>query len=230
MIPALTQLNFPVIKQLVIKDWQLFEKQLAAFVLAGIFSLCLMGMANKWSFYLGSLLLIVIMVSIGCFSISNAMINERKERTLAFVMSLPISPIDFYLSKLIGNLLTFVVPMLLLLLGTIGLLLFTKLPNGLIVFSLLLFAQIALAYCFALCVSMAVESEGWNIFVMISSMVLINPFIMFIGQIPAIADPAKTDVIVWSWQALTILGTQALLSIAILIGTAWFHCRKRAFY
>jgi ABC-2 type transport system permease protein len=224
------QLNMPVIKRLVVKDWQLFEKQFAAYVLAGIFSLCLIGMATKWSFYLGSLLLIIIMVAIACFSISNAMINERKERTLAFVMSLPISPLDFYLAKILGNLLTFAVPMLVLALGTIGLCLFTALPDGLIVFALLLFGQICLAFCFSLSVSMAVESEGWNIFVMIASMVLINPFIMLLGQIPAITEPAKTDAIVLSWQALSIFGVQALLSVLILICTGWFHCRKRAFF
>ncbi len=223
------QLNMPLIKRLVIKDWQLFEKQFAAYVLAGVLSLCLIGMATKWSFYLGSLLLIIIMVAIACFSISNAMINERKERTLAFVMSLPISPLDFYLAKLLGNLLTFAAPMLILAIGTIGLVLFTPLPDGLIVFALLLFGQITLAFCFALSVSMAVESEGWNIFVMIASMVLINPFIMLLGQIPAIVEPAKTDAIVFSWQALSIFAVQAGLSVAILLCTGWFHCRKRAF-
>ena len=109
-----------VIKLLIAKDWLLFQKQLAAYVTAGIFALCLLGMAKGWSFYLGSLLLIVVLVAAACFSISTSLLAERKEHTLAFVMSLPVTPLDFYLAKLLGNLITFFVPFLIMLFGTIA--------------------------------------------------------------------------------------------------------------
>jgi ABC-2 type transport system permease protein len=89
---------------------------------------------------------------------------------------------------------------------------------------------VLLAYSLSLAVAMTVESEGWNTFVMIASMVLINPFIMGIGQIPAIAAPIKTEAIVWSTPALAILTAQLLLSAAIVALSGWLHCRKPAFY
>lgn len=96
-------LNIPVIRLLVAKDWQLFQKQLALYVLAGIVALCFLGLAKPWAFYVGALMLIIVMVSIACFSISTSLMNERKEKTLAFVMSLPVSPLDFTVAKLVGN-------------------------------------------------------------------------------------------------------------------------------
>lgn len=222
--------NFPVIRLLVVKDWQLFEKQLAAYVVAGIVALGFLGHAQKWSFYIGSLLLLIVMIAGACFSIANSMLAERKEHTLPFVMSLPVSPLDFYVAKLIGSLVTFAVPFLVMTLGALGVILFTPLPDGLIVLALLVFGHILLAYSIALGVAMAVESEGLNTFAMISTMVLVNPFLMLIGQIPVISENVKTDVIVWSTPAVSILLAQVLLSVAAIGITGWIHCRKTSFY
>ncbi|MGB3380983.1 MAG: ABC-2 transporter permease [Rhodanobacter sp.] len=225
-----SSLNLPVIKLLVAKDWLLFQKQLAACVLAGIVALCLIGMATGWSFYLGSLLLIIVLVSASCFSISTSLLVGRKEHTLAFVMSLPVTPLDYYLAKLVGSLVTFLVPFLVMLAGTMLVILFTPLPDGLVVLSLLIFGHVLLAYTASLSVAMAVESEGWNIFAMISSMVLINPFIMLLGQLPAISDHVKTDTIVFGPVSVSILLGQLVVGVAVLIATGWVHCRKKSFY
>lgn len=224
------QLNLPVVKLLIAKDWRLFQKQLAACVLAGIVALCLIGMARSWSFYLGSLLMIIVLVCASCFSISTSLLSERKEHTLAFVMSLPVTPLDYYLAKLAGNLVTFLVPFLVMLAGTMLVIFTTPVPDGVAVLSLLIFGHVLIAYALSLSVAMAVESEGWNIFAMIGSMVLINPFIMLMGQLPAIRDHVNTDTIVFGPVVAAILLVQAVFSVAILVGTGWVHGRKKAFY
>lgn len=223
-------LNFPVIRLLVFKDWQLFQKQLAFYVLAGIVALCFLGMAKPWAFYVGSLMLLIVLVSAACFSISTSLVVERKEQTLAFVMSLPVSPLDFTVSKLMGNLLTFGVPYLVLLLGTLGVVLLTPLPDVLFVYSLLIFAYILFAYSVSLAVAMSVQSEGWNTFAMIGSMVLINPYMMGLGQLPEISQRISVDALVWTTPAVLILVTLLLLSLVVIAVTAWFHARKPAFY
>jgi ABC-2 type transport system permease protein len=223
-------LNMPVIRLLVLKDWQLFERQLAAYVAGGIVSLCFLGMASPWSFYIGSLLLIIVLVAGSCFAISNSLLNERKEHTLAFVMSLPVSPLDFYLAKLIGNIITFGVPFAVLAAGTLAVIFFTPLPDGLVVLALPLFGHILLAFSISLSVAMAVESEGWNIFAMIGTMLLINPLIMLLGQIPEIGDAAKTETILWSTPLLSILAGQVLVSLVVIVVSGWVHCRKKSFY
>ena len=223
-------LNTPVIRLLVAKDWQLFQKQLAIYTLAGIVALCFLGLAKPWAFYVGSLTLLIVMVSASCFSIATALVVERKDQTLAFVMSLPVSPLDFTVSKLVGNTLTFGVPFVLLLGGTLAVVMLTPLPDGLFVYSLLIFAYILFAYSVSLAVAMSVESEGWATFAMIGSMVLINPFIVGMGQIPAIQSHVGKDALVWTPIAVTILATMVELSALVMGITTWHHARKPAFY
>jgi ABC-type transport system involved in multi-copper enzyme maturation permease subunit len=230
MSPTAFTPQWSAIRALVQKDWQLFEKQLAAYVGAGILALALMGHAQRWSFYLGSLLLIIVMVAALCFAVSTALINERKEKTLAFVMSLPVTPLDFYLAKLLGNVVTFGVPFVVLTAGAVAVTVWTPLPNGLLTLVLLLAGHLFLAFCLSLAVAMRVESEGWNIFTMIASSVLINPLLMALGQIPDIASHWSGPVVVWSWQAVTILAAQVLIGFVLLVHTGWHHLRKPAFY
>lgn len=223
-------LNIPVIKLLVVKDWQLFRKQLALYVLAGFVALCFLGLAKPWAFYVGSLMLLIVLVSAACFSISTSLVVERKEQTLAFVMSLPVSPLDFTVAKLVGNLATFLVPFVVMLVGALAVVLFTPLPDGLFVYTLLIFAYLLFAFAISLAVAMSVESEGWATFAMIGSMVMINPYIMGMGQIPEINDRVAKDALVWTTPAVAIIATLVTLAVAIIAATTWHHARKPAFY
>lgn len=145
-------------------------------------------------------------------------------------MSLPVSPLDFTVSKLAGNALTFAVPFVVLLGGTLAVVLFTPLPDGLFVYALLIFAYLLFAYAVSLAVAMSVESEGWATFAMIGSMVLINPYIMALTQVPDISERVSVDALVWTTPAVAILATLVVLSLAVLGLTGWFHARKPAFY
>jgi hypothetical protein len=105
----------------------------------------------------------------------------------------------------------------------------TPVPDGFIVFASLVFGHIVFAYAVSLAAAMSVRSEGWNTFVMIATQVMVNPFITWIGQIDAIAGPARGDVVAWSPEALGILAVQAL-GTALAFGlTTWWHGRKPAF-
>jgi ABC-2 type transport system permease protein len=223
-------LNTSVIRLLVLKDWQLFQKQLAFYVLAGIVALCFLGLAKPWAFYVGSLMLLIVVVSSACFSISTSLVVERKEQTLASVMSLPVSPREFTLSKLIGNLLTFGVPFVVLLGGALALVMFSPLPDGLFVYTLLIFAWLLFAYAVSLAVAMSVESEGWATFAMIGSMVMINPYIMGLSQLEAVQTYTTKNAVVWTTPTVAIMTTLALLAVAVIGVTTWHHARKPAFY
>src|SRR3546814_9624930 len=98
-------------------------------------------------------MLLIVMVSAACFSISTSLVVERKEQTLTFVLSLPVSPLDFTVSKLAGNVLTFAVPFVVLLGGTLAVVLFTPLPDGLFVYPLLFFAYLLFSDAVSLAVA-----------------------------------------------------------------------------
>lgn len=65
---------------------------------------------------------------------------------------------------------------------------------------------------------------------MIGSMVLINPYMMALSQVPAISERIEQDAIVWTAPALAILATLSVLAIVVIGATTWHHARKPAFY
>ena len=113
---------------------------------------------------------------------------------------------------------------------TLGMVLFTPLPDGLFVYALLIFAWLLFAFSVSWAVAMSVQSEGWATFGMIASMVLINPYIMALSQIPAISDRVRDDAVVWTAPAVAILSILTMLAVAIIAATTWQHARKPAFY
>jgi ABC-2 type transport system permease protein len=221
--------DFPMIKLLVIKDWQIYQKQLAAYVLGLLIGLTLVGIGKTWSFYIGALLLLVLLICAGGFAIQSSILNERKDQTLPFVMSLPVSPMDFYWSKLLANVAIYLVPFCLVVGGTVFLVLFTPLPDGLLVWALLICGYLATVFCVSLCTALVVESEGWNIFVQIGLSTMISPVMMGIGQIDAIARHIKTENIVWSLPACGIFLAEALVMILCVGITSWVQRRKTSF-
>ena len=221
--------DFQMIKLLVIKDWQIYQKQLAAYVVGLLIGLTLVGMGKAWSFYVGALLLLVLLICAGVFAIQSSVLNERKEHTLPFVMSLPVTPMAFYWSKLLANVTIYLVPFTLVVAGTAFLVLFTPLPDGLLVWSLLIYGFLAMIYFVSLGAALVVESEGWNTFVMIALFTMVSPFIMGVGMIDAIGTNIKTNNIVWSPPAIGIFLAEFAV-IALVIGvTSWIHRRKTSF-
>ena len=221
--------SLDMIKLLVIKDWQIYQKQLAAFVAGMLLALSLIGMGNLWSFAVGSLLLLVLLTVIGQFLIQTSLITERKEQTVPFIMSLPVTPMDFYWGKLVANLAIYLVPFTLVTGGSAALVLTTPLPDGLLVYFLLVFGFLLMCFCVTLCTAIAVESEAWLAFTMIALMTLVGPFIYGIGRFAAIGTNVNTNNIVWSAPAVGLLAGE-LIVIAIVLGvTSWIHSRKASF-
>ncbi len=221
--------SFAMIKLLVVKDWQVYQKQLAGYLAGLVLALGLIGSGSSWAFNAGALLLLVLLVSTGFFAIGQIVLNERKEHTLPFAMSLPVTPTDFYSAKLLAGVIIYLVPFLLVVLTTAFLVLYTALPDGLLVYAILIFVFMLTSHCVALSAAMAIESEGWNILVQMALMTALSPFILWVGSLPSIADNLLTDRIVWSPAVLAVLAGEILVVAVALGWTQWFHSRKTSF-
>lgn len=221
--------SIDMIKLLVIKDLQIYQKPLAAFVAGMMLALSLIGTGKPWPFAVGSLLLLVLLVTISSFSILASLVTERKEQTVPFIMSLPVTPMDVYWGKLLGTLTIYLVPFTLVAGGTVALVLGTPLPDGLLVFFLLIYCFLLMCHCVHLCIAIAIASEAWIIFTMMALMTLVGPYIYGIVRVAAIRTNLNSNNIVWSGTALGLLAAQ-LAVIAIVLGvTSWAYSRKTSF-
>ena len=144
-------------------------------------------------------------------------------------MSLPVTPMDVYWGKLLANLVIYLVPFLLVVAGLLALILTTPRPNGTVPWVAVVALFMLANFCVSLCVAIAVDSEGWNIFAMLALMTLIGPFLYWVSRLDGIVQYLKADDIVWSAPVLGVLAAEvAVIAVAILV-TSWIHARKASF-
>ena len=215
--------------KLVVKDWQVYQKQLAGFVAGMLLALGLIGMGTPLMASAGALLLLVQLLVVGTYAIQSSIMAERKQQTVPFIMSLPVTPMDVYWGKLLANLVIYLVPFLLVTGGLLALILSTPRPDGAVPWLAVVALFMLAIFCVSLCVAIAVESEGWNIFAILALMTLIGPFLYWVSRLDGIVQYLKTDDIVWSAPVLGVLAAEvAVIAVAILV-TSWIHARKASF-
>ena len=218
-----------MVGKLIVKDWQVYQKQLAGYVAGLLLALGLVGMGSPLLAAAGGLLLLVLLIVVGMFAIASSIMAERKEQTQPFVMSLPVTPMDVFWGKLLANLAIYLVPFLLVTGGMLALILLTPSPDGTVPWVMLIALFVLANFIVSLCVAIAVDSEGWNTFAMLALMTLIGPFIYWVTWMDGIREHLKGDVIVWSPQVLGLIGGElAVIAIAIL-AAGWAHARKASF-
>lgn len=215
--------------KLVVKDWQVYQKQLAGFVAGMLLALGLVGMGTPLMASAGALLLLVQLLVVGTYAIQSSIMAERKLQTMPFIMSLPVTPMDVYWGKLLANLVIYLVPFLLVTGGLLALILSTPRPDGAVPWLAVVALFMLAVFCVSLCVAIAVESEGWNIFAILALMTLIGPFLYWVSRLDGIVQYLKTDDIVWSAPVLGVLAAEvAVIAVAIPV-TSWIHARKASF-
>ena len=218
-----------MIGRLIVKDWQVYQKQLAGYVAGLLLALGLVGMGSPLLSGAGAMLLLVLLIVVGFYAIQSSIMAERKQQTQPFVMSLPVTPMDVFWSKLLANLAIYLVPFLLVVCGLLALILTTPRPDGMVPWVAVIAMFLLAVFCVSLCVAIAVDSEGWNTFAMLALMTLVGPFLYWVGSIDAIARAMRTDAIVWSTPVLGLLAAElAVIAIAILVA-GWAYTRKPSF-
>ncbi len=223
-------MNFNMIKRLIYKDWYLQRWPVVASLGGGAVALFLIGNGGSGAFYTGSLLLLTILVSIGAQLVMANVVNERKEQTLPFVLSLPISPLEYTAAKILGVALIFLVPFVGCLVGTVLVILGRQaIPDGLIPFTVIVLSEITVSTTFILGVAIITESQGWTIGAIVVGNLALNGILFVAANIPEIGKPMSGEVVVWSPPALGLLGLELLAIAVILCLTFALQSRKREF-
>ncbi|CAN7287843.1 ABC-2 transporter permease [Pseudoxanthomonas sp. LjRoot168] len=218
-----------MVRKLIVKDWQVYQKQLAGFVAGLLLALGLVGMGTPLLASAGALLLLVLLLVVGSYAIQSSVMLERKQQTQPFVMSLPVTPMDVFWGKLLANLVIYLVPFLLVGGFLLALVLTTPRPDGMVPWLVVVALFMLANFCLSLCMVIAVDSEGWNVFAMLALMTLIGPFLYWVTSMPGIREHLRGDAIVWSPPVLGLIGAElAAIGIAILIA-GWVHARKTSF-
>ncbi|HYI12402.1 MAG TPA: hypothetical protein VEK57_25335 [Thermoanaerobaculia bacterium] len=223
-------MNYPMVKRLILKDWYFLRWAILAYSATGLLAIGLTAMGTDASSYAGSILLITVMIAIGFHLVMVTVVGERSEHTLPFIMSLPISPMEYTTAKIGANLLIFLVPWLTLTTGTVLLLGTEGARSGaLIPFTLIILTELLTAYVLVLTVAIVTESQGWTIGVLVLTNLFFQGFLYWVSHLPAIARGMKGRGAVWDQTAVTLLAAEVGISILLIVMAFVLQARKKHF-
>ncbi len=101
-----------VVRQLVWKDLQLFRTAILGTMAAGAAGLAALLLRREVVSIVGAIVFFIALILAGAMLPSGSILNERKKQTLPFIMSLPISPMQYTTAKLVSTLAMFAIPWL----------------------------------------------------------------------------------------------------------------------
>jgi ABC-2 type transport system permease protein len=220
-----------VVLRLILKDWWLHSRVIILSIVGGAIALAILCMGGQTPFVLGAGFFFISMIFCASIVPMSNIVNERKKQTLAFMMSLPISPAQYGGAKLVSTVGMFLIPWLTL----IGAALYTihgrhVLPNGTIPIMLILANLPFIGFCLITGTALIAESESWGILaagVVNSSYWL--AWYLIVSHAPSLTHNWVNPVAVWTRPAVKILGAELAVIVLVLALTLFLQSRKQNF-
>jgi hypothetical protein len=219
-----------IIAQLVWKDWRLQRLQISITIVWGAAALTIVAWGSQNALVVGGILFFIPLILMAHILPLAGIGNERKKQNLAFLMSLPISSIQYTTSKLISGLVMFVIPWVTLVSAAVLLVeIRGVVPRGGIPVLLILALMPFLGFCLITGAALVGETEAWGIAANVFCSSSYGLAWYFLTQIPSLTVPAEGPVPVWNSTALSILAGEVVVSLLLLSVTYFLQSRKRDF-
>lgn len=224
-------MNGQVILRLILKDWRSNVSVIILSIVGGVAALGVLLIGGQTPFVLGAVLFFISMILCASFLPTSNVVNERKKQTLAFMMSLPVSPAQYGIAKLLSTLGMFVIPWVTLLAAALYMILGRHvLPNGTIPIALILATVSFIGFCLITGTALVSESEGWGI----AATVVVNSsywiaWYLLVSYVPSLTRTWTSPVAVWNAAAVEILGAEFAVIVTVLGLTTLLQSRKRDF-
>lgn len=217
-----------IVTHLVRKDLRLHRVQIALTIAAGLIALAVVARGGEVPFVIGVTWFFVAIIVLACMLPISAIVNERKKQTLAFLMSLPLSSIEYTTAKLVSTLLMFLTPWLMLLICAL-VLVTTRNLAGAIPMLLILATLPLIGFSLILAVALVSESEGWAIAATVVCNSSYGIIWYLMSRVPSLTANWTGRVAIFSPPVLRVLAVE--VGIIVLLGalTFFLQSRKRDF-
>lgn len=220
-------MNSAMIRLLVAKDWRFQRLPLLLAVIAGASGLGLMLSDSGGAFYIGVILVISVVITLGIYLAFLTVVHERTDGVLPFVMSLPIGVRDWTAAKLVANLGLFLAVWGALSAGAIAVVVSREaVPDGLVPYAVILLLHLLTGYVLSLATAIVTLSPGWTIAVAGSTNLLFQGFMYWTSHLPDVAPVLEGEAIVWSGSIRWLIAAE-LLAVVLILAATWLIQRRR---
>jgi ABC-2 type transport system permease protein len=223
-------MNYLMVRRLILKDWYLNRWIILGSIPVGLAALALILTGSKAAFLLSIIVLCIVLIGVGAQLAMVTAVNERREQTLAFIMSLPVSWREYTAAKILANLLLFLIPWMALTLAALAFLLFVPgMPHGFVPFTTIMAVEILVTACLTIAAAIITESQVWASIVITCSSLGLNGFGYLFAHMRGISPEMWGQRMHWTSTASTVLVAEFLVC-ALLLGLTFFvQSRKTDF-
>ena len=219
-------MNQSIVTRLILKDLYLLRWGMIGAVVAGVSALAMMPL-SMFAGYAGGVSLICALIVLNIFIVMVGVVQERKDKVLIFVLSLPVSTTQYLAAKVTANATAFVVPWLILTAATVVLIDVTRVPNGLLPFWLAILGYLLFYYCGLLAVALVTDSTGWHATAITLGNISVNFLIAMRLGLHSVIAHRDSLTAVWTADIVTIVVLEIGAGAAAL-GLAIFFASRRS--
>jgi ABC-2 type transport system permease protein len=222
-------MNGTIIPQLILKDLRLNRTSVIVPLAGGAIGIGL-WLCGGLAAVFGIVAFFTAMVLSASFVPSTCVLGERKHKTLAFLMSLPLSSLQYTIGKMTTVLGIFLVPWLMLVTSGVWIILGrADVPKGLLPLFLALCLLVLTGMCIITCVDLLSESEGIHGIAVVAVNVSYGLAWTLIATSSNIRAGIQSPVPVWDSTILSVLGGELGFIAALLGLTLFLQSRKKDF-
>ncbi len=221
-------MNTQAIGILFLKDLYLSRRPLFAYFAAGILSSAVSVIPQPTVAFVGFILILTVAIGSGMHLLGELLLSEGSDQTRTFILSLPVSLLDYSLAKIAVVLTTFLIPWFTMLACSI--VLTAVLPwskAGAIPVLVVVFFELLASYALQLVTAVISDSVGWTIAVMVAGNVFLNLFLMALFQNPEVSESMKAAVPTLSPLLFKIICVEVAIIVVALGLAVAMQVRKR---
>jgi ABC-type Na+ efflux pump permease subunit len=221
----------PVVGHLIRKDWRQNMPVLIISGVGGVIALAILQIGGTTPFVIGAAFYFISMMICASILPQTNIVNERKKQTLPFLISLPISTVQYGMAKLASTVGMF----LILWLGLVGAALWLiavrhALPGGAMPYTVILAILPFIGFCLITATALVAETEAWAAGAtgVVNSSYWLVWYVMS-TNFPELTRDWMSRTAVWNSTVFGILGVEGALIVLILGVTLYIQSRKRDF-
>ena len=221
-------MNTHTIGILFLKDLYLSRRALFAYFAAGIASSAISVVPQQTLAFAGFILVLTVAIASGMHLLGELLISEGNEQTRTFILSLPVSLLDYSVAKIAVVLTTFLIPWFTMLACSI--VLTAVLPwgeTGAVPVLVVIFLELLAAFTVQLVTAVISESVGWTVCVMVACNVFLNLFLVNLFQTPQIDELMKSSELTLTPLLGQVMGIEVAVVVVALAVALALQTRKR---
>lgn len=221
-------MNIHAIQILFLKDLFLSRRYLFAYFAGGLVSAAFTCAPDPTISFVGFILVLTVAIAAGIHMIGHLLLSETTDQTRLFVLSMPVSLLDYSIGKIAVVTTTYLIPWTAMLgLCTMGTFVLPWAKAGSVVVLPAIFLFLLCCFLLQLLTAVITESVGWTICVMVAGNVLINIFLMKLFEVPEIAATKQSELVVWPYPLICVIFVECIVIALSFTLAFFFQTRKR---